>query len=77
MVTTTQQKLDYLISHKVAEHQNIKWGSGFRDVIKIGVKTYQYKKEGIINNRLEKNVIPLYISMSKSPNKKESKTILL
>ena len=61
----------------MAEHQNIKWGSGVRDVIKIGVKTYQYKKEGIINNRLEKIIIPLYISMSKSLNKKESKTILL
>ena len=51
---TTQQKLDYLISQKVVEHQNIKWGSGVRDVIKIGVKTYQYKKGSIINNRLEK-----------------------
>ena len=40
---TTQQKLDYLISQKVVEHQNIKWGSGVRDVIKIVVKTHQYK----------------------------------
>ena len=50
---TTQQKLDYLISQKVVEHQNIKWGSGVRNVVIIGGKTYQYKKEGI-NNRLEK-----------------------
>ena len=77
VATTTQQKLDYLISQKVAEHQNIKWGSGFRDVIKIGVKTYQYKKEGIINNRLEKNIIPLYISMSKSLNKKRKQNDII
>ena len=57
MEATTQQKLDYLISQKVAEHDNIRWGSGFRNVIKIGVKTYQYKKGGIINNRLEKILI--------------------
>ena len=74
---TTQQKLDYLISQKVVEHQNIKWGSGVRNVVIIGGKTYQYKKEGIINNRLEKTISSLYISMSKSLNKKESKTILL
>ena len=60
MVTTTQQKLDYLISQKVAEHQNIKWGSGFRDVIKIGVKTYQYNKKGSINKTLEKYFIVIY-----------------
>ena len=77
MVTTTQQKLDYLISQKVVEHQNIKWGSGFRDVIKIGVKTYQYKKEGIINNRLEKNISSLYISMSKSLNKKRKQNDII
>ena len=52
--TTTQQKLDYLISQKVVEHQNIKWGSGFRKVVIIGGKTYQYKEGSIINNRLEK-----------------------
>ena len=75
--TTTQQKLDYLISQKVAEHQNIKWGSGFRDVVIIGVKTYQYNKKGSINKTLEKTISCLYISMSKSLNKKESKTILL
>ena len=54
MVTTTQQKLDYLISQKVVELQNIKWGSGFRDVVIIGVKTYQYNKKGSINKTLEK-----------------------
>ena len=70
MVTTTQQKLDYLISQKVAEHQNIKWGSGFRDVIKIGVKTYQYNKKGSINKTLEKIISSLYIDMPKSSNEK-------
>ena len=53
MAATTQQKLDYLISQKVVELQNIKWGSGFRNVVIIGGKTYQYK-EGNINKSLEK-----------------------
>ena len=75
MVTTTQQKLDYLISQKVAEHQNIKWGSGFRDVIKIGVKTYQYNKKGSINKTLEKIISSLYIdTMPKSSKEKTKKT---
>ena len=71
MVETTQQKLDYLISQKVAEHQNIKWGSGFRDVVIIGVKTYQYKKGGI-NKSLEKHFIVIYryAQTSKRKNKK-------
>ena len=77
MATATHQKLDYLISQKVVEHQNIKWGSGFRNVVIIDGLKYQYKKGSIINNRLEKNINPLYISMSKSLNKKENKTILL
>ena len=59
VATTTQQKLDYLISQKVVELQNIKWGSGFRDVVIIGVKTYQYKK-GSINKTLENYFIVTY-----------------
>ena len=71
VATTTQQKLDYLISQKVVELQNIKWGSGFRDVIKIGVKTYQYNKKGSINNGLQKMIPSLYIdSMPKSSKEK-------
>ena len=54
VATTTQQKLDYLISQKVVELQNIKWGSGFRDVVIIGVKKFQYNKKGNINKTLEK-----------------------
>ena len=54
VATTTQQKLDYLISQKVVELQNIKWGSGFRDVVITGVKKYQYNKKGSINKTLEK-----------------------
>ena len=55
MAITTQQKLDYLISQNLVEHKKIKWGSGFRNVIKIGVKTYKYKKGSDINKTLEKN----------------------
>ena len=55
----------------MAKHDEIKWGRGFRNVIKIQGKTYQYKKGSIINNRLEKIINPLYISMSKSLNKKK------
>ena len=59
VATTTQQKLDYPISQKVVELQNIKWGSGFRDVVIIGVKKYQYKK-GSINKTLENYFIVIY-----------------
>jgi len=54
MAATTQQKLDFVIHEGVAKHDEIRWGSGFRNVIKIGFKAYQYKKGSIINNRLEK-----------------------
>lgn len=74
---TTQQKLDYPISQKVVEHQNIKWGSGFRNVVIIDGLKYQYKKGSIINHRLEKNINPLYISMSKSLNKKRKQNDII
>ena len=77
VATTTQQKLDYLISQKVVEHQNIKWGSGFRNVVIIDGLKYQYKKGSIINNRLEKIINPLYISMSKSLNKKRKQNDII
>ena len=56
MVETTQQKLDYLISQKVAEYKEIKWGEkgSVRNVVIIEGKKFQYKKGSIINNRLEK-----------------------
>ena len=77
VATTTQQKLDYLISQKVVELQNIKWGSGFRDVVIIGVKQYQYKK-GSINKTLEKIISLLYIdTMPKSSKEKTKKTDII
>ena len=54
VATTTQQKLDYLISQKVAEYKEVDWGSGVRNVVIIGGKTYQYNKKGSINKTLEK-----------------------
>ena len=73
MAATAQQQLDYLISQKVVELQNIKWGSGFRDVVIIGVKTYQYKK-GSINKTLETIISSLYIdTMPKSSKEKTKK----
>ena len=73
VATTTQQKLDYLISQKVVELQNIKWESGFRDVVIIGVKQYQYNKKGSINKTLEKIISLLYIdTMPKSSKEKNS-----
>ena len=75
MVATTQQKLDYLISQKVAEHQNIKWGSGVRNVVIIEGKKHQYK-EGNINKSLEKNISSLYIELMKSSKEKTKKMIL-
>ena len=53
VATTTQQKLDYLISQKVAEYKEVDWGSGVRNVVIIEGKTYQYNK-GSINKSLEK-----------------------
>ena len=52
---TTQQKLDYLISQKVAEYKDVDWGKkgSVRKCVIIGVKAYQYKK-GSINKTLEK-----------------------
>ena len=78
VATTTQQKLDYLISQKVVELQNIKWGSGFRDVVIIDGLKYQYKKGSIINNRLEKIISLLYIdSMPKSSKEKTTPDLSL
>ena len=52
VATTTHQKLDYLISQKVATlNENVKWGSGLRNVVIIEGKKYQDKKGSIINNR--------------------------
>ena len=59
VATTTQQKLDYLISQKVAEYKEVDWGSSVRNVVIIGVKKYQYKK-GSINKTLEKYFIFIY-----------------
>ena len=75
VATTTQQKLDYLISQKVAEHQNIKWGEkgGVRNVVIIGGKTYQYNKKGSINKTLEKIISSLYIDMPKPLKEKTTK----
>ena len=57
---TTQQKLDYLISQKVVELQNIKWGSGFRDVVIIGVKNFNIiRREALI--KLWKKLFHCYI----------------
>jgi len=78
MVATTQQQLDYLISQNLAEYkENVKWGSGLRNVVIIDGLKYQYKKGSIINNRLEKNINPLYISMSKSLNKKRKQNDII
>ena len=57
VATTTQQKLDYLISQKVAEYDEIIWGSSVRNVVIIEGKKYQSKKGVIINSRLEKILI--------------------
>ena len=61
VATTAQQKLDYLISQKVAEYKEVDWGSGVRNVVIIEGKKYQHKKGSIINNRLEKKILIHYI----------------
>ena len=73
MVATTQQQLDYLISQNLAEYKEIKWGSGFRNVVIIEGKKYQYKGGSNINNGLQKNINPLYIELMKPLKEKEKR----
>ena len=71
VATTIQQKLDYLISQKVATlNENVKWGSGLRNVVVIEGKKYQYKGSDDINITLQNKITSLYIDMPKSSKEK-------
>ncbi len=61
VATTTQQKLDYLISQKVVEYKEVDWGSGVRNVVIIEGKTYQYKGSDDFNITLKNKFSSLYI----------------
>ena len=68
---TPEQVLKSLLDAGEVSQANVKWGKGYRDVIIVGSKKYQYKKGGTVNKILRNKIIPLYISMSdKSLNNK-------
>ena len=63
--------LNYLLDNGVAEHVQVKWGRGYRWVIKIGGNTYSYKGGHEINKNLKKKIVSLYIEReNKSLNNK-------
>ena len=66
--------LDYLLENRAAEHVKVRWGKGYRWVIKIGGKNYQYKGGDEINKNLKKKIVSLYISMSQSSNQNTNKS---
>ena len=56
--------LNYVLEDGHAEHVNVKWGTGHRNVIIIEGKKYQYKGGDAFNKNLENKISALYISMS-------------
>ena len=72
---TPEQVLKSLLDAGEVSQVNVKWGKGYRDVIIVGSKKYQYKKGGTVNKILRNKIIPLYISMSdKSLNNNSDNT---
>ena len=54
-----------MLDNKHATKNNIKWGTGYRNVVVIFQgKKYQYKEVGDVNKILMKSISPLYIKMS-------------
>ena len=49
--------LNYLLGNEAIKQEKVKWGKGFRNVMIIGGKKYQYREGGNINNNLEKKII--------------------
>ncbi|MCR9066870.1 MAG: hypothetical protein NXI00_23060 [Cytophagales bacterium] len=67
--------LNYLIDRGQAEHVQVKWGTGYRWVIKIGGKTYPYKGGHEINNSLKKkNVSYIQVWIIKVPIVNQNKS---
>ena len=70
--------LDYLLENGAAKHVTVRWGQGYRKVIFIEGKKYQYKGGHDINKNLKNKITALYISMSsKSSNKIQIPLVIL
>ncbi len=61
---TDHEIVQYMLDNKRATKTNIKWGTGYRNVVIFHGKKYQYKEVGDVNNILMKRISPLYIKMS-------------
>ena len=61
---TDHEVLQYMLDNKHATHANVKWGTGYRNIVIFQDKRYQYKEIGSVNNILLKSILPLYITMS-------------
>ena len=61
---TDRDIVQYMLDNKQATKNNIKWGTGYRNVVIFQGKKYQYKEVGDVNKILMKSISPLYIKMS-------------
>ena len=61
---TDHEIVQYMLDNKHATKTNIKWGTGYRNVVIFQGKKYQYKEVGDVNKILMKSISPLYIKMS-------------
>ena len=63
MATTTPEKLRALIRSGHAQRDTVRWGRGYRDVIMLGGKKYQYEEGTAISRTLKSNKYSMYIDM--------------
>ena len=62
---TTADKLNSLIDNGTITKERVAWGRGFRDVVIINGKRYQYSGKSI-SKLLENKITSLYIDMPAS-----------
>ena len=67
---SVQNALDYLLAYGEAVQATVPWGKGYRNVIITQGKKYQYKLNKNINKNLRNKIVPLYIRLTMSSNKK-------
>ena len=61
---TDHEIVQYMLDNKHATKANLKWGTGYRNVVIFHGGKYQYKEVGTVNKILMKSISPLYIEMS-------------
>jgi hypothetical protein len=69
--------IQYMLDNKYATKENVKWGTGYRNIVVFNGKKHQYKEIGSVNKILMKSIYPLYIEMSTKvqiPMKKEAES---